>query len=360
MPRFARPDATRSVSRVSTTTAVQPSTTAWPTRRVLAKVPEITALFWVVKLLTTGMGEACSDWLAGGADSGIGRLAMAGGLALVGFVVSLWLQLRADRYRPVTYWFAVAMVAVFGTMAADGVHSVLGLSYTLTTVAYVLALVVIFWLWHRVEGSIDIHSITTRRRELFYWATVLATFALGTAAGDLTAMSMDLGYLPSAGLFAVVMLAVWGAWRAGLGEVVAFWAAYVFTRPLGASIADWLGKPAEKGHGVGLGDGPVTIAATVLILALVAWLAKSRHGIQDEIACRPESCVWAGGSRWGLIRTCLECRRGTSLGFDAPIGVLLDDTARSPGRRPICAQTSMQPADWIRHETTQTPAMSWV
>ena len=145
-----------------------------------AKVPAITVLFWVIKTLTTGMGEALSDFLANT------DLVVAIAFGVLGLAGALWLQLRTRRYTAPVYWLAVAMVAVFGTMAADGVHLV-GLPYAVTTVFYLLVVGVLFLWWRRSEGTLSIHSITTRRRELFYWATVLASFALGTAAGDLTA-----------------------------------------------------------------------------------------------------------------------------------------------------------------------------
>jgi len=230
------------------------------------KVPQITIAFWVVKVLTTGTGEAASDFLAGR------NLVVAVGLGLTGLAVGLTVQLRARQYVPWAYWTAVSMVAVFGTMAADAVHVVLDLSYWVTSAGYAAAVALVFAVWHRVEGTLDIHSVSTTRRELFYWAAVLATFALGTAVGDLSAVTLGLGFLPSAVLYAA-MIAVpalaW--WRLRLNPVVAFWAAYVLTRPLGASIADWLGKPADR-TGLGLGDGPVTIAATALIVVMVAGL----------------------------------------------------------------------------------------
>lgn len=250
-----------------------------PTRRpglLLAKVPEVTAAFWLVKILTTGMGEAASDWLAAR------NIVLAALVGAVGLGVSLWYQLRADRYRPSIYWASVAMVAVFGTMAADAVHVVLGVPYPITSTAYALAVVVCLVVWRRCEGTLSMHSITTRRRELFYWATVLATFALGTAAGDLTALTLRLGYLESGLIFLAGILIPWAAWRwFRLNEVAAFWAAYVLTRPLGASFADWVAKPAGRGAGLGVGDGPVTLALFVLIVALVAWIARTRHGIQQ-------------------------------------------------------------------------------
>lgn len=247
---------------------------AWWRHPLVAKVPEITALFWVIKVLTTGMGEAASDYLAGK------NLVLAGGLGLLGLVGALVLQLRSRAYSAPVYWGAVAMVAVFGTMAADIVH-VVGVPYIGTTICWALVLATTFWLWHRQEGTLSIHSISTRPREAFYWATVLSTFALGTAAGDMTADELHLGYLPSAVLFAVLIcLPAIGWWRFGLSPVVAFWSAYVLTRPLGASVADWLGKPAER-SGVGLGDGPVALAALAVIVLLVGYLTLTRSDVQS-------------------------------------------------------------------------------
>ena len=242
-----------------------------------AKVPAITAVFWVVKTLTTGMGEALSDYLAG-AD-----VVLAVAIGVVGLAVALWLQLRTRRYVAGVYWFAVAMVAVFGTMAADAVHLV-GLPYAVTTGFYLAVVVGLFVVWRRSEGTLSIHSITTRRRELFYWATVLASFALGTAAGDFTADQLRLGYLGSVVVFAVAIAVPALAWRLlGLNPVAAFWIAYVLTRPLGASIADWLGKPASHGGGLGLGDGPVAAVAAALIAVVVGYLSVSRTDVQEPV-----------------------------------------------------------------------------
>ena len=247
-----------------------------PSRAPLAvKVPAITGLFWVVKVLTTGMGEGLSDYLGGVS------IALAGGVGLLGLLVALWLQFRARRYLAAVYWFAVAMVAVFGTMAADALHVVLGIPYPVSTAFYAVALATVFALWWRSEGTLSIHSIITPRREAFYWLTVLLTFALGTAAGDLTAFVLNLGYLGSTVLFAVLIALPGIAWRLGLNPVVAFWTAYVLTRPLGASVADWLGKPHLRG-GLGWGDGTVSGAAIVLIALLVGYLALSRHGVQES------------------------------------------------------------------------------
>ena len=244
------------------------------------KVPEITALFWVIKVLTTGMGEAASDYL------GTLNLVLAGASGVLGIVAGLWLQFRTPRYVAAVYWFAVAMVAVFGTMAADGLHVALGLPYAVTTLFWAVVVGILFWRWHRVEGTLSIHSIVPGRRETFYWLTVLATFALGTAAGDLTAASLHLGYAVSGILFAaVIAIPALAWWRFGLNPTVAFWAAYVVTRPLGASFADWFAKPRSgkssgAAHGLGYGDGTVTVLLTLVIAVLVGYLAVSRVDVQ--------------------------------------------------------------------------------
>lgn len=230
------------------------------------KVPEITALFWVIKVLTTGMGEATSDYMAAGS------LIVAGGVGFLGFAIALWLQFRVRRYVIAVYWFAVMMVAVFGTMAADGLHKGLGVPYIDSTIFYAIVLAGVFTLWSRHEHTLSIHSIITRRRETYYWLTVLATFALGTAAGDLTATTMHLGYFSSGILFAaLIVVPAIARWRFKLNAVVAFWWAYVLTRPLGASIADWLGKSRKLG-GLGYGDGRVAAISTVIIVVLVGYL----------------------------------------------------------------------------------------
>jgi uncharacterized membrane-anchored protein len=243
-------------------------------RRVLSKVPEVTAYFWVIKVLTTGMGETTSDYLA----HRLGPI-VAVGLAGVVLAAALALQLSVRRYVAWIYWSAVVMVSVFGTMAADVLHVGLGVPYVVSTAFFVVALAAIFALWYVREKTLSIHSIFTWRREVFYWATVMATFALGTAAGDMTAVSIHLGYLTSGVMFAVLMavpaLAYWGL---GLNPVFAFWFAYVVTRPLGASFADWLGVSRARG-GLALGTGPVSLALTVVILGFVGYLAMSRKDV---------------------------------------------------------------------------------
>ncbi|MEU6657709.1 hypothetical protein [Streptomyces sp. NPDC046821] len=245
-------------------------------RRMANKVPEVTVYFWVIKVLTTGMGETASDWMA--RTLGPIPAVALGGLA---FVAALAVQFSLRRYVAWVYWTAVVMVSVFGTMAADILHVGLGVPYTLSTPAFMVVLAAVFFIWHASEGTLSIHSIRTRRRETFYWATVLATFALGTAAGDLTA-GIGLRYLGSAVLFAAAICVPAVAFRAGvLNAVGAFWAAYVITRPLGASLADWMALGQARG-GLGFGLGPVTLAWTVAILGLVAYMAVTKRESRGE------------------------------------------------------------------------------
>jgi uncharacterized membrane-anchored protein len=241
-------------------------------KRTLVKVPEITAVFWVAKILTTAMGESLSDFSVNAIPAGAAVV-----LAFFVFLGALRWQLRQDRYRPWIYWFAVAMVAVFGTMAADGIHIGLGVPYYVSTTFYALALAAIFVAWYRTEGTLSIHSIDTQRRELFYWTCVFATFALGTAAGDMTATTFGWGYLPSGLIFGCVMaVPAILYWRTNLNRIAIFWFAYVFTRPLGASFSDYLGKGAHL-HGLGLGDGNVALGFAVVIVGCVGYLARRQR-----------------------------------------------------------------------------------
>jgi uncharacterized membrane-anchored protein len=238
-----------------------------------SKVPEVTVLFWVIKVLTTGMGETTSDFLAHNMDP-----VVAVGIVGVIFAASLVLQFAVRRYVVAVYWFAIVMVSVFGTMAADVMHIALGVPYVVSTVVFAVALVAIFAVWYALERTLSIHSIYTPRREFFYWATVLTTFALGTAAGDLTAVTLHLGYFASGVLFAIVIaIPAVAHWRFGMNSVLAFWFAYVTTRPLGASFADWLGVPARRG-GANLGTGWVSLTLAVVIACLVGYLAVTRAG----------------------------------------------------------------------------------
>lgn len=250
------------------------------------KVPAITALFWAIKVLTTGMGEAASDYmLKVGADRGgeIGTAAFVV-ISLVAFSAAVWLQLRSRRFHAPTYWLTVSMVAVFGTVAADVLHHALHLTYVATSAMYGLTVAALFILWYRSEGTLSVHSVVSGRPERFYWGTVLATFALGTAVGDLTAGTLHLGFLLSGILFLVAIALPLVGWKLGLNPVAAFWTAYVLTRPLGASFADWLAKKS----GMGFGDGPVTLVSLALIVGLVAYVTlRDTAGQRTDVDAAP-------------------------------------------------------------------------
>lgn len=235
----------------------------------------MTVHFWAVKILSTAMGEATSDYLV----HTINPYA-AVGLGALGLGVALSWQFLLRRYIAAAYWLAVVMVAVFGTMVADAAHIELGISYVVSTVLCAIGLSVVFVLWYATERTLSIHSISTRRRELFYWAAVLATFAMGTAAGDMSAYTLHLGWFASALMFTAIFAIPLLARRFfRLNEVFTFWFAYIITRPLGASYADWLGVPKALG-GLNFGRGTVAIALTIVIIAWVAYLSISKVDVE--------------------------------------------------------------------------------
>ncbi len=241
---------------------------------VAAKVPEVIFVFWVVKILTTAGGEATSDYLKTWGNI------RGGGTEVLVFLVGLVLQFSTRRYRALAYWSLAFAIAISGTGISDFLHLDVHIPYAGTTLLWAAVLAAIFWLWQRGEGTLSIHSITTQRREAFYWATVFATFALGTALGDFTATSLDLGYLASGILFGVLILLPALAWRRfGLNSIAAFWMSYVVTRPLGASFADYMSKPRAL-SGVNFGDGPTAVVFAVAVLVLVLYLAVARPDIQ--------------------------------------------------------------------------------
>jgi uncharacterized membrane-anchored protein len=241
-----------------------------------SKVPEVIALFWAVKILTTAGGEATSDYLKTYGNFG------AGSIEIMLILVALAWQLSTRRYQAFAYWFLAYSVATTGTGVADFIHLDLHVPYIGTTILWAAVLAALFWGWQRSEGTLSIHSIIIQRREAFYWAVVFATFALGTALGDLTAISFNWGYLPSGLLFAVIiLLPALARSQFGLNSIAAFWISYVVTRPLGASFADWIDKPKGT-NALGLGDGPTAAAFAVTVFLLVSYLAIARPDIQTS------------------------------------------------------------------------------
>ena len=247
----------------------------------MRKVPELTVYFWITKVLTTAMGESTSDYLVHVLDP-----IVAVGLGAIGLTIALTLQFGVRRYVAWIYWLAVLMVAVFGTMAADVLHIEFGVPYDVSTPFFAVVLAVVFVVWNASEKTLSIHTIDGPRREAFYWAAVISTFTLGTTAGDMTAVTLHLGYLVSGVLFAGLIAVPALAYRLfGLNTIVAFWFAYIVTRPLGASLADWMGKPHRVG-GLGLGDGKVSLGLGILIVGFVAYLTVSRRDVTEDDAVR--------------------------------------------------------------------------
>lgn len=246
-------------------------------KKLSRKVPQVTLFFWAIKLLSTALGESTSDYLVNTFNPYL--IVVAG---FIGFIVVLLVQFNTKRYIPPVYWLTIVMVAIFGTMAADVIHVALGIPYTISTLTFAVALAVILITWRNTEKTLSIHSITTPRRELFYWLTVSATFALGTAAGDLTAYTAGLGFF-SAGLLFTVMIVIpaIGFKYFSMNSILAFWAAYIITRPIGASFADWAGKPYSAG-GLGYGDGPVASILSLLIILLVLFLSITHEDVDTS------------------------------------------------------------------------------
>lgn len=249
---------------------------------IAAKVPEIIFLFWVVKILTTAGGEVTSDYLKIYGNFG------GGGTEVALFVIALVLQFATRRYRALAYWSLAYAIAIAGTGLSDFLHLDAHIPYAGTTLLWALILAALFWIWQRSEGTLSIHSITTQRREAFYWAVVFATFALGTALGDFTAASLGMGYLASGVLFfALILLPALAWWRLGLNGTAAFWMAYVVTRPLGASFADYISKPHSM-TGIGFGNGQTALVIALAVFGLVSYLAIARPDIQRPAGASAE------------------------------------------------------------------------
>lgn len=237
-------------------------------RWMLNKVPEVTLLFWVVKILSTTVGETAADFLADNLGLGLSVTSLLMAVLLVGALV---VQMRARRYVPGLYWLAVVLISVVGTLISDNLVDNLGVSLWTTTVLFLVALVVTFLVWWRSERTLSIHTIVSRRRETFYWAAILFTFALGTSAGDLISEQLGLGYLTSAVAFGIAIAVVTAGFYAGvLDAVLAFWLAYILTRPFGASLGDLLTASPSHG-GYGLGTNGTSALFLLVILAAVGW-----------------------------------------------------------------------------------------
>jgi uncharacterized membrane-anchored protein len=250
--------------------------TSAPVRQMLNKVPEVTAYFWIIKVLATTVGETAADFLNDTIGFGLQNtsLVMTGVLVLV-----LAFQFGLRRYVPTPYWLTVVLISVVGTLITDNLTDGLGVPLTVTTPIFAVALVVVFAAWWSRERTLSIHSISTSSREAWYWLAVLVTFALGTAAGDLIAERFDLGYAVSLGLFAAAIVVVaFLRWGLQVNAVLCFWLGYILTRPLGASIGDLMSSDKGEG-GLGFGTTATSVAFLGAILALVVYLTVTRRDV---------------------------------------------------------------------------------
>lgn len=251
------------------------------TKSVLTKVPAITLTFWVIKILATTVGETAADFLIFNLNVGLTNTSLLMGALLVG---ALALQMRADRYIAWRYWIAVVFLSIFGTLVTDNLTDNFGVPLAVSTAVFSVALIAIFASWYASEKTLSIHSIFTTRREQFYWLAILVTFALGTAAGDLVAEKMGLGYGISAIIFGAIIAAVAAAhYLLKLDAIWAFWIAYVITRPFGASCGDLLSQPVSNG-GLGLGTIATSAVFLVAILALVSYLTITKRDVLSTSA----------------------------------------------------------------------------
>ncbi|MGW3494530.1 COG4705 family protein [Streptomyces sp. NPDC001020] len=247
------------------------------------KVPEVTVYFWVIKVLCTTVGETAADFLNSNMGMGLTGVSLLMSALLA---VLLVVQFRTKAYRPGVYWLTVALISVVGTLISDNLTDNMGVPLTTSTTVFAIALAIVFAAWYRTERTLSIHHIDSVRRESFYWLAVLFTFALGTAAGDLVAEKMDLGYWVSAVLFALAIAAVAVArLTLGLNAVWSFWIAYILTRPLGASMGDYLSQPTGDG-GLGLGTTVTSVLFLAVILGLVIYLSATRKDVTESQAAR--------------------------------------------------------------------------
>ena len=244
----------------------------------LNKVPEVLAIFWVIKVLATTVGETAADYLNDTLGLGLTNTTIVVGAL---FLVVIAVQFRMTRYFPPVYWLAVVLISVVGTLITDNLTDVLGVPLPVSTAVFTVLLAATFALWYRSERTLSIHSVVTRRREAFYWAAILFTFALGTAAGDLVGEQFALGYLNSLLLFAGVIALIAAAfWLFRIDAVLAFWLAYIMTRPLGASLGDLLSQTRDNG-GLGLGTTGTSLVFLSAILALVVYLTATKRDVQE-------------------------------------------------------------------------------
>ena len=275
------------MTATQTSSATQSSTAAAFGRKMLNKVPEVTIFFWVIKIMCTTVGETAADYVNDTLGFGLTKTTYVAGALLV---VLLFVQFRLRKYVPAAYWSVVVVISVFGTLITDNMTDRYNVPLTTSTIAFAIVLAVVFAAWYAVERTLSIHTIYTRRREAFYWLAILFTFALGTAAGDLMAEQLDLGYGVSIAIFGgLIALVGLAHYVFGMNSVLSFWLAYILTRPLGASIGDEMSQNSHKYGGLGLGTTGTSYIFLGCILALVGYLSLTRRDATERRQPLPEA-----------------------------------------------------------------------
>jgi uncharacterized membrane-anchored protein len=308
-------------------------------RDMLNKVPEITIYFWVIKVLCTTVGETAADFLNVNLDLGLTGTSVVTGVLLV---VALVLQFRSDRYVPTWYWLAVTLVSVFGTLVTDNLTDALGVPLEASSLVFAVLLASVFFVWYRSERTLSIHSIFTRRREAFYWLAILVTFALGTATGDLMAEALGLGYLVTGIIVAVAITITAIAWRFGLNPVLAFWIIYILTRPLGASIGDFLSQPSSHG-GLGLGATVTSLIFVLGILCTVTYLSLTRADVIPTEEVVDDEIADARGGLWQTVAVVALVVIAAGTGYSVRKSTLDADTTNTDPVAQSAAAAPTQP-----------------
>ncbi len=323
------------MSKTGAGSAIGPNLVGDPRPAMLCKVPQVTVFFWIIKVLCTTVGETGSDFLNVNLGLGLKGTSVAAGIVLSGVLA---LQFKARRYIPALYWLTVVLISVFGTLVTDILTDSLGFPLEASTILFSAALGLTFAAWYAKERTLSIHSIFTTRREVFYWMAILFTFALGTASGDLMAEKLGLGYLVTGLIVVGVIVAAAIARRFGLDRVLAFWIAYILTRPLGASIGDYLSQSRANG-GLGLGATATSIVFLLAIVGVVVFLGLTRRDFIDEPTMeiadegKDRHVGWqvvavvalllvAGGTGYQLRRAHLQRQAAASVTAAAPLGDL--------------------------------------
>jgi uncharacterized membrane-anchored protein len=324
---------------MTTTTASRPAAA----RVLLNKVPEVTIWFWLIKILCTTVGESFADWI--NMQLGVGLVATAIIFTVVFAAVLIW-QISTTRYRPAAYWLTVVVVSVTGTLYTDILTDQLGVPLWISTSVFAVALAVVFGIWWARERTLSIHSIVTRPREGFYWLAVLVTFALGTAAGDwtleLTGWSPGASVLLPLALIAIIV----ACWRMGANPVLAFWLAYILTRPLGANLGDWLASPKTPDQGLGLGTLVTSLIFLSAILATVVYLTVTKSDVIESHQHRERKPKYHQPRReWPLV--------GVMAAAAIAAGILLNWASAQPHANAAAEGEGPNPAEAGVHMTSQ-------